>query len=171
MVRKAHTQPVTPQMYRHFAVLTIAITAAVALFADGENREAMASEIRPQTAPAPAPTPAQITRKDGRGGGFGGGAEFDSSFGEPMDSVGSAASDGVIPNDFAVTPSLGLPGGVNRYGVPAHVWNTLSDAQKRDVMARHAKEQAAASSPDRAQQIDGLLAASRARSGEATAVE
>lgn len=33
-------------MYRHFATITIVITACIALFADGERREAIGAEIR-----------------------------------------------------------------------------------------------------------------------------
>ncbi len=32
-------------MYRHFAVITVGITACLAMFADGENREAMEREL------------------------------------------------------------------------------------------------------------------------------
>lgn len=38
--------PVPAKMYRHFATITIAITACIALFADGERREAIGAEIR-----------------------------------------------------------------------------------------------------------------------------
>lgn len=38
--------PVPGKMYRHFAMITIAITACIALFADGERREAIGAEIR-----------------------------------------------------------------------------------------------------------------------------
>jgi hypothetical protein len=35
-------------MYRHFAVVTVAITLLIALFADGENREAIGNELKAQ---------------------------------------------------------------------------------------------------------------------------
>ncbi|MCW1403109.1 hypothetical protein OKA06_12505 [Novosphingobium sp. MW5] len=38
--------PVPAKMYRHFATITIMITACIALFADGERREAIGAEIR-----------------------------------------------------------------------------------------------------------------------------
>ena len=40
MVRRASTQAVSARMYRHFAVLTVAITLVVGVFADGESRQA-----------------------------------------------------------------------------------------------------------------------------------
>lgn len=38
--------PVPAKMYRHFATVTIVITACIALFADGERREAIGAEIK-----------------------------------------------------------------------------------------------------------------------------
>ena len=41
----ARTLPIPPSMFRHFAMITLAITGCVALFADGESREAIAGEV------------------------------------------------------------------------------------------------------------------------------
>lgn len=35
---RAHTPTLTPQMFRHFAVITVVITGLIAMFADGEGR-------------------------------------------------------------------------------------------------------------------------------------
>lgn len=45
MSRIAAALPVDARMYRHFAAITLAVTALVALFADGENRQAIADEV------------------------------------------------------------------------------------------------------------------------------
>jgi len=45
MARAAPTLPISPRLFRHFAVITVAITACVAMFADGEGREAIANEV------------------------------------------------------------------------------------------------------------------------------
>lgn len=45
MVRKKQQGTITAKMYKHFAVVTLVITGSVALFADGESREAIADEI------------------------------------------------------------------------------------------------------------------------------
>ena len=45
MAHIAQTISVTPQMYRHFAVITVVATAMIAFFADGEQREAVADHI------------------------------------------------------------------------------------------------------------------------------
>ena len=39
---------VPPRMYRHFAVVTVILTLCIAIFADGENREAISAEIKSQ---------------------------------------------------------------------------------------------------------------------------
>ena len=36
---RASTSPIPPQMYKHFAIVTIAFTALLALFAEGEKQE------------------------------------------------------------------------------------------------------------------------------------
>lgn len=45
MSRIARTSPVSANMYRHFAIITVVITACLALFVDGENRDAMAEQV------------------------------------------------------------------------------------------------------------------------------
>ena len=38
-MRRAVTPAIPPSMYRHFAIVTVALTMGLAMFADGENRE------------------------------------------------------------------------------------------------------------------------------------
>ena len=42
---KLKKPPIPLKMYQHFAAVTVVMTAGIALFADGENREAMATHI------------------------------------------------------------------------------------------------------------------------------
>ncbi|MFM5929539.1 MAG: hypothetical protein ACKOPQ_01375 [Novosphingobium sp.] len=74
--------PVPPKMIRHFAVVTVIITACIALFADGERRQAMADEVDQQRqqaelrqAEAAQSGPKQyqppVVRTGGTGSGFG----------------------------------------------------------------------------------------------------
>jgi len=168
MARKANTQAVTAKMYRHFAILTVTVTLVVGVFADGESRKAVASEIKAAQRPAHA-GPTELARKDARSpGSFG---SDSGAFGAPMDSVGAAAHDGLLPPGFAAPPAPMVAAGFTTYGVSAEVWGTLTPEQKRALMDKVKAERTAAQAPDRAQQIDTLLEASRARSGEATAVE
>ena len=45
MARRTRKAAVDAKMYRHFAVVTVCLTAALAIFADGENRKAVAEGI------------------------------------------------------------------------------------------------------------------------------
>lgn len=72
--------PVPAKMYRHFATITIMITACIALFADGERREAIGAEIRADQkrqemraldAQRHGPTRLGGVEKSDRGSGFG----------------------------------------------------------------------------------------------------
>ena len=171
MVRKAQSQPVTARMYRHFAIFTVAITAAMALFADGENREAVASEIAKQRPVQPGGAVGTLVRKELRPtGGFGPDETFDSSFGAPADGSG-ASQTGFIPSDFAPDQGNGLPEGYTIYGISAADWAKLTEEQKKALIARYEAEQAAAESPARTEQIESLVAASRARAGRAAEPE
>lgn len=54
MRRATPSLPVTPAMFRHFAVLTIVITSCIGIFASGENRELVQQQIEAQSRPAKA---------------------------------------------------------------------------------------------------------------------
>ena len=45
MSRISRKQTVSPKVYRHFAAITVIITACTAMFADGETTDAMAEQI------------------------------------------------------------------------------------------------------------------------------
>lgn len=45
MSRIAQTLPITPKMYRHFAAITVILTAALALFADDERQDMLKGEL------------------------------------------------------------------------------------------------------------------------------
>ncbi len=68
MSRVAPAIPVTAKMYRHFAIVTVGITACLAMFADGENREAVHDSIvRQQQQQQMAAAEKNLT-KSGKGG-------------------------------------------------------------------------------------------------------
>jgi hypothetical protein len=48
MRRVAPAIPVTPRLFRHFAIVTVVLTSCLALFADGENQAAIAESIKTQ---------------------------------------------------------------------------------------------------------------------------
>ncbi len=97
---KISKPPVPAKLYKHFAVVTVVLTAMIALFADGENREAIASHVeqreeqaRIERASQEITGPPRLIRSEATlQGSFDGGGEFDSGFGQPMDNVGVSAN-------------------------------------------------------------------------------
>lgn len=97
---KISKPPVPAKLYKHFAVVTVVLTATIALFADGESREAVVSHIDQhdeqagvERASQEVTGPPRLIRSEATlQGSFDGGGEFDSSFGQPMDSVGVSAN-------------------------------------------------------------------------------
>ena len=79
MARTAPTLPITPKMFRHFAVITVVSTLCLSFFASGENREMVEEEIAQQQAEVKAKKAARaepavkskIKDKREGGGGFG----------------------------------------------------------------------------------------------------
>lgn len=169
MVRKAETAPITAKMYRHFAALTLVVTFGMAMFANGESREAVAREVEQAGKPDAQAHPNDFVRKKtAPQGGFGTDEWVDAEFGQPTDRGGALVGSGVIPGEVAAAHA-GMPAGYTAYGVPAEVWESLSDDQKKKLMAARQAAQAAAGKPERAKEVDALLAASRARSGTSAA--
>jgi hypothetical protein len=46
MTRVAPALPISPKLFRHFAAITVVVTVCVAIFADGEGRDALAAQIK-----------------------------------------------------------------------------------------------------------------------------
>ena len=45
MRRAAPPLPISPKLLKHFAVVTLVLTACIAMFADGESREAIQDQV------------------------------------------------------------------------------------------------------------------------------
>ena len=80
MASKISSKANQVRMYKHFAVITVLLTACIAIFADGERRDAIGSEVRSQqqrTALVNAerekigPTKLAQSTRPPTGGGFG----------------------------------------------------------------------------------------------------
>src|SRR5687768_1881042 len=105
-MRRAATPAIPPSMYRHFAVVTLALTTGLAMFAQGENREAQAAQVvRPQPAKSAAPPvlarAAPSATSQPSPGAWGSDSEFDSGFGKPMENLIDGAGS-LIPDLDAV---------------------------------------------------------------------
>lgn len=88
-MRRSSVSLVPPGMYRHFAAVTLALATALAMFADGENRQAEASplvEAKPTEREAPASFDRPATSRSGAANsGWNDEPDFDPSFGQPME--------------------------------------------------------------------------------------
>ena len=166
MARRIDKKPITGAMYRHFAAVTLVCTLALAMFVDGDSREAVAREF--EHMPATVETkdkarPDELIRKN-LGGSADAGGGFDGTFGQPMDTVGATAGDGVIPEFAPATPGSGLPSGYNTLGISNAEWAALTEEQKRKLLAAKKASETPAAQRERGDQIESLLAASRERS-------
>lgn len=161
--------PVPVTMYRHFAVVTVCLTFALAIFADGENRTAMAEELdeqqqqaalRQQSAdmvgtarigvkkPGPAADP----------GGFG----EDESMGAPSAPVaGGGSSSSVMPEGPGLGGSMAAAQSV---GFPQAHLAAMSQAE-RDQLVKGLRDAGMLSPQERRRRAAALLAVSRSRSG------
>ena len=102
-MRRAVTPAIPPSMYRHFAIVTLALTTALAMFADGEGRQTQALHVGTPAARPTAPAALAIAAPADTGG-WGAEAGSESSFGNPIEQLVSGASS-VIPDlDEIVAP-------------------------------------------------------------------
>lgn len=106
-MRRSVTPVIPPSMYRHFAIITVVLTAGLAMFADGENREARAAPATPTAKPA-APvtlaTAAPTAESRPSPGWWDGEPEFDNDFGQPAEPVSGSGSSSELA-DATATPS------------------------------------------------------------------
>ena len=160
-MRRPVTPTVPPSMYRHFAIVTLAVTAGLAMFADGENQQAQAAQVtqsRPVPAEAPAPLHTAAPRQpasdwsDGDSGG---------AFGSPMDLLNSAGTSSSIMPDF---DQIAAPGYSPDYLA------SLSEEERRLVL--QGLQENGMLTPDiRDEQLATLETASSRRSGAAVSGE
>ena len=170
MARRKQPPVPTARIYRHFAVVTMLLTGAVAVFADGENRAAMAEEIAEREqknalarASAEKFGPPRLVKKPATAnvGSFG---SDSGEFGSPMDHAEGDNSSGYVPEDFAPANAF-VPAAYSRFGLSAEEWARLDEEQRAALLRQMNAEAEPADAPERAQQIDRLKAASAARSG------
>ena len=100
-----HFLGIDPKMYRHFAVITVAFSTVIAVFADGDAQEAMAQsqKVAARNAAQTRTSKAKLTDKRSEKRKSGGGG-FSGPYGAPMDGGGGGDSS-YIPADMMVTPA------------------------------------------------------------------
>jgi hypothetical protein len=178
---KISTPMLKPGMYRHFAVLTVAVTLVMVIFADGENRQAIASEIEAQQNAEAA----RIARSKPKFGtprlqqrqqaaryrdfvnGDGG------NFGDPTDFAGSRVQK-LGKLDLPTSARLGgefTPADYARFGISEKELAALSPAEREKLLAKLRAGGLPTDPVLRKRQIDALLASSASRSGSQTGLE
>ncbi|TIX50205.1 hypothetical protein [Alteraurantiacibacter aquimixticola] len=160
--------PIPYEMYRHFAVVTLMITAAIAMFAHGENEELEAARTPSEEVPqsktgasqeesdTPKYGEAQLTRRDGATnlGSFGEEANFSDGYGQ------ASAFNG--RNDI-VSVELPADNSENAGFTAAHL-DKLSEEELQDLL-RELEEGGIENARERQRVMAVLEAASRRRSG------
>jgi hypothetical protein len=144
------------------------LTAAVAIFSDGERRAAMSEEIasREQQArlaeasEAKFGKPRLVVKSPRTGGRFG---RDSGEFGAPMDAAGASDS-GFVPDYTDTAPGF-VPAAYNRYGLSDAEWTSLSEKEREALRTKARAEAEQANSPERRSQIAQLRAASARRAG------
>lgn len=157
---------ISPKMYRHFAIITVVISATVAMFADGNRREAISDGI------AKREQRAELTKQErekfgspqvgtlpAQGGSWG--SESNGGFGSPMDA--SQANDGSAVFAGDRTPMI------VRIEVDPAVLAKMTPEQRAAYLKKLEEErrrriEQGQPIPDQSQ-IQNLIAASAARSG------
>ncbi len=153
--------PIPMKLYRHFAVVTLALTAFLALFATGENEELRQQAQSPQSAtPSPsasnAPRYGQARMSQANGGGsFGVEASGDDSFGQPGIKGGS--------DRFINSSNLPAANSENAGFTEAYL-DTLSEEELAELL--RAMREGGVDDSERRQASAVMEAASRRRSGQ-----
>lgn len=159
-------------MYRHFAVVTVCLTFALAIFADGENRSAMAEELTEQQQQAELQRqsadmvgPVTVAGKKPGPAADPGGFGDDEAMGAPSAPVGGGggSSSGAVPDGGVYGGSMTAAQSV---GFPAAQLAAMSK-EERDQLVKGLKDAGVLSPEQRRRRAAALLVASRNRSGVA----
>ena len=152
MSHRYRKQPASTRMYRHFAVITVAVTGLLALFAEGEKAEAVArkpdAQHRQETVPGQSEAKAATQPTVQQPGGIWG--DDGAAFAGPS---------------FQSTASSWWPELSSRGYAPDYLAR-LSDEERRALEAAIAENTGSSLSGNRAE-LASLEAASAARSGSA----
>lgn len=178
------TPTISPKMFRHFATVTVAITVALAVFADGENRQAISSGVADEIAEreeaqrieaaqaAKFGKPKLISRQRARNGDWGSGGygdAFDAGYGTPSDRTSEYARTTAVWRG-RTGASGARPGSYAPPGVTQAKWDSMSDGERDEHLARLQRARApgkTVSAEQHARDVENLLAASAARAGDA----
>lgn len=175
---KISTPALKPSVYRHFAVVTLAITLVMVIFSDGESRQAVAAEIEAQQDAEAARiarskpkygTPRFVQRQRAAVWRDFNEGDGSANFGDPMDFHGSQIERSGTA-DLPIPARLGgefTPEDYARFGISEQELAALSPAEREKLLAKLRAGGLASDPEERARQIEKLLASSARRSGAA----
>ncbi|KLE35656.1 hypothetical protein [Aurantiacibacter luteus] len=162
---KLSKPPIPLKMYKHFAVVTLTLTAGIAMFADSDNREAMAQQIDEhrdeqhlREFSAQRFRTRELIRRDLDGGGTFG----DEGYGYGAPDVAAQVNGTGSRRRAAASRRVAIP------GYSAEQVAAMSEEQYQSLVAALPPEQraeAAASSGPTAAQMDAISRASARRAG------
>lgn len=166
------------KMYQHFAVVTVLLTAGIAVFADDDQQQDVQAQMLQQEQAARdagksvkkygEPKLVNKFEKSRNRAGNGGGS-FDESvpdFGVPMDNPGGGRDTGIIPGDLPQHRRMAVPSGYNaQYGISEEELAKLSDEERKKLLEQIKQGRYGADPDKRKEQIDRLMEMSRERSG------
>ena len=179
---KAKKAGVDARMYRHFAAITVMLTAGIAVFSDGDGQEsAQAKIIAKEQAARDAGKDVRkygeaklVNKLEGSNGVPRGGGGFDESvsdFGQPMDDAGGA-NDSSFLADMEAVPQhnrMAVPSGYNaQYGISEEELEKLTPEQRKKLLEQIKLARYGKSPEERREQIEKLKELSRERSGSPT---
>ena len=165
MVRRSRNAKLNTNMYRHFAVITVCLTAALAMFADGESRDAVADELaaREQKAKLEKAEVEKFGKAKLVSAPAKPSAGFDTTgsgdFGAPMDDPGGGGFDPGFAPRRNTTSQVGATVDYAALGLPKEQFDQL-DPSEQEMLMREFREL-------RARQTRSLLEGSAARGGGA----
>lgn len=161
---KISKPPVPVKLYKHFAAVTILMTAAIAMFADEDHRSvaeaAQAREVqsRPATPAAPAYGQATLARAEPQQTGGAWGSDSNNGFGSPMMNPGGGGNRSSVARRAVSTSRQPLPN-----MTPQEV-AALSEEEYERLRALYAAA-GAIEDVDRSAQMSEVEAASARRMG------
>lgn len=165
MIRRAKS-PIPAHLYRHFAIVTLVLSFALAMFADGENREAIAQEVEAREQHAELAR--QSAEKFGKPELIKASPTTAGSFGEDV-AMGSATSPLRGGSEGSLRP--GLPPGTaanvaaaQAFGYPAQQVAAMSVAE-REQLVKGLRAAGVLDKEERQRRAAALLAQSATRSG------
>lgn len=140
MVRKARKKQTTPaQMYKHFAVVTVVITAAVGILADGEAQQAIVKHQQEKAEKKRIANAQALNNGNRRLISEGESDEGGGSFGSDI-SMGGGGGSGYSSSTAERIPFKGENRSVisntpiwERVGLRKEDWDKLSDEQKQEI--------------------------------------